>query len=132
MKKLISTAFFLCALAGSAFSQNICTAAFLNNKMIVDQYTKTGYKNEISLKATGDLTVSAVQLSANESKALESISFQVAIKEKGTQTITFFSKENFMKVDVKKVLSECKKGDQIVLMAVDKKYDLPHNEILVK
>ncbi len=132
MKKLISTAFFCCALAGSAFSQNICTAAFLDNKMIVDKYTKTGYKNEISLNATGNLTVNAVSLAANENKAIESIPFQVAIKEKGTQTITFFSKENFMKVDVQKVLSECKKGDQIVLMALDKKYDLPHNEILVK
>ncbi|GAB3524708.1 hypothetical protein GCM10027442_53040 [Emticicia fontis] len=100
--------------------------------MIVDQYTKTGYKNEISLKATGDLTVNTVNLSPTESKAVDKIPFKIAIKEKDTQTITLFSKEDFMKVDVQKVLSQCKKGDQIVLLTTDKQYALPHNEILVK
>lgn len=132
MKKLIAVAFFCCAFAQFGFSQHICSAAFLGNKMIVDQYTKTGYKNEISLKATGDLTVNTVDLSPTESKAVDKIPFKVAIKEKDTQTITLFSKEDFMKVDVQKVLSQCKKGDQIVLLTLDKQYALPHNEILVK
>jgi len=132
MKKIITVAFFCCAFAQVGFSQHICSAAFLGNKMIVDQYTKTGYKNEISLKATGDLTVNIVDLSPTESKAVDKIPFEVAIKEKDTQTITLFSKEDFMKVDVQKVLSQCKKGDQIVLLTLDKQYALPHNEILVK
>lgn len=132
MKKLIATAFALCAFAQVGFSQQVCSAAFLNNKMVVDQYTKEGYKNEIALNATGDLTVNTVELSAKENKAVTRIPFKVAIKEKDTNTIVLFSKEDFMKVDVKKVLSECKKGDQIVLLTLDKKYALPHNEILVK
>ncbi|WP_460474988.1 hypothetical protein [Emticicia fontis] len=132
MKKLITIAFFCCAFSQACFSQHICSAAFLGNKMIVDQYTKTGYKNEISLKATGDLTVNTVNLSPTESKAVDKIPFKIAIKEKDTQTITLFSKEDFMKVDVQKVLSQCKKGDQIVLLTTDKQYALPHNEILVK
>jgi len=132
MKKLIVTAFALCAFSQVGFSQHFCSAAFLNNKMVVDQYIKEGYKNEISIKATGNLTVNTVELSNKESKAVEKIPFRVAIKEKDTQTITLFSKDEFMQVDVKKVLSQCKKGDQIVLLTLDKKYALPHNEILVK
>ncbi|WP_259016058.1 hypothetical protein [Emticicia fluvialis] len=132
MKKLFATAFFCCALAASAFSQQICSAAFLGNKMVVDQYTKTGYKNEIAIDAKGELTVNTVSLSATESKPVNPIPFKVAIKEKETRTITLFSKEDFMKVDVQKVLSSCKKGDQIVLLTLDKQYALPHNEILVK
>ncbi|MFD2520887.1 hypothetical protein [Emticicia soli] len=132
MIKLIATAFVLCAFAQVGFSQHVCSAAFLNNKMVVDQYTKEGYKNEIALNATGDLTVNTVELSAKENKAVTRIPFKVAIKEKDTNTIVLFSKEDFMKVDVKKVLSECKKGDQIVLLTLDKQYALPHNEILVK
>ncbi len=132
MKKIIAAAFFCCAFSNIAFSQHICSAAFLGSKMIVDKYTNTGYKNGVSLKATGDLTVNTVDLSPKESKAVDRIPFKVAIKEKETQTITLFSKEDFMKVDVQKVLSQCKKGDQIVLLTLDKQYALPHNEILVK
>ena len=132
MKKLITAAFLCFAVSSVSFGQHVCSAAFLGNKMIVDQYTKTGYKNEISFNATGDLTVNTVDLSPTQSKALDQIPFKVAIKEKETQTITLFSKEDFMKVDVKKVLSQCKKGDQIVLLTLDKQYALPHNEILVK
>ncbi len=132
MKKLITAAFLCFGVSTISFSQHVCSAAFLGNKMIVDQYSKTGYKNEISLKATGDLTVNTIDLSPTENKAVDRIPFKVAIKEKETQTITLFSKEDFMKVDVQKVLSQCKKGDQIVLLTLDKQYALPHNEILVK
>ena len=132
MKKLIATAFAFCAFSQVGFSQHVCSAAFLNNKMVVDQYVKEGYKNEISINATGSLTVNTVELSAKENKAVEKIPFRVAIKAKETKTITLFSTDEFMQVDVKKVLSQCKKGDQIVLLTQDKQYALPHNEILVK
>jgi hypothetical protein len=132
MKKIIAVAFFCCAFSHAGFGQQICSAAFLANKMIVDKYTDKGYKCELSLNATGHLTVNTVALSPKESKSADRIPFKIAIKEKETQTITFFSKEDFMKVDVKKVLSECKKGDQIVLLTTDKQYALPHNEILIK
>lgn len=132
MKKLIAVVFFNCALSQVGFSQHICSAAFLGNKMVVDKYTNEGYKNEISLNAIGELSVSTVELSPKENKAVDKIPFKVAIKEKDTKTITLFSREDFMKVDVQKVLSQCKKGDQIVLLTLDKQYALPHNEILVK
>ena len=132
MKKLIAVAFFCCAFSTFSYGQHICSAAFLGSKMIVDQYTDKGYKNEIALNATGELSVSTVYLDKNESKAVDRIPFKIAIKEQGTKTITMFSREDFMKVDVQKVLSQCKKGDQIVLLTLDKQYALPHNEILVK
>ncbi|RFS16437.1 hypothetical protein [Emticicia sp. C21] len=132
MKKLIATILCCCAFAQVGFSQHICSAAFLGNKMIVNQYTDKCYKNELPLNATGELSVSTVYLDKNESKAVDRIPFKIAIKEQGTKTITMFSREDFMKVDVQKVLSQCKKGDQIVLLTLDKQYFLPHNEILVK
>lgn len=132
MKKLIAAAFFCCAFSQVGFSQHICSAAFLGKKMIVNQYTDKCYKNELPLNATGELSVSTVYLDKNEGKAVDRIPFKIAIKEQGTKTITMFSREDFMKVDVQKVLSQCKKGDQIVLLTLDKQYFLPHNEILVK
>jgi hypothetical protein len=132
MKKIIAAVFFCCAFSTFGFSQHICSAAFLGNKMVVDKYTNEGYKNELSLKATGELTVNTVYLDANESKAVDKIPFKIAIKEQETKTITMFSREDFMKVDVQKVLSQCKKGDSIVLLTLDKQYALPHNEILIK
>jgi len=134
MKKLnqIIIAIFCCCMSTLSFSQHVCSAAFLGNKMIVDKYTDKGYKNQLPISASGLLTVNTVDLSPTASKAIDKIPFKVAIKDKATQTLTMFASENFLQVDVKKVLEKCKKGDKIVLMTTEKQYALPHNEILVQ
>ena len=136
MKKLVSLLLLVASvsLATPSLAQqsfNSCSAAFVGNKMVVDAYTPKG-KCRLSDKATGELTVQTVDLSPTESKALGKINFKVAIRDKATGTLHMYSNETYRKVPVQRVLSTCKKGDQIVLLTVDKRYALPHNEIVVQ
>ncbi|MEZ0541319.1 hypothetical protein [Fibrella arboris] len=108
-----------------------CSAAFVGKKMVVDTYTPAG-KCQLAAAATGTLTVQTVALSTTESKAVDPIDFKVAIRDKATGTLHLYSEETYRRVPVENVLARCKKGDQIVLLTVDTRYALPHNEILVQ
>lgn len=136
MKQVVSLLLLAASvsLASSSFAQqsfNSCSAAFVGDKMVVDAYTPKG-KCRLSDKTTGELTVQTVELSPTESKAIDKIDFKVAIRDKATGTLHMYSNETFRQVPVQRVLSTCKKGDQIVLLTVDKRYALPHNEIVVQ
>ncbi len=130
MTKVIRLALFLfcCATFNSAFSQS-CTAAFLDNKIVVDEYTTTG-KCSLPATATGKLTVCTADLSPTSSVAVDKITFKIAIRNQ-TNTLVMYSDKDFREVDIQKVLSKCRKGDHIVLLTLDNGYALPHNEILV-
>lgn len=135
MKKL---SVFVVALICTGFSQALyaqhsfsnCSAAFISNKMVVNEYSDKG-KCAISTKASGLLTVSTVNLSPKENKAVDPLSFKVAIRDKNTGTLTMFSDVKYKQVEVKEVMSKCKKGDKIVLLTLDPQFALPHNEILI-
>ncbi|GAB4029987.1 hypothetical protein [Spirosoma gilvum] len=134
MKNTLVIALLVCTVSTFSFGQqafNNCSAAFLGNKMIVDQYTPKG-KCSVSATATGKLTVNTVDLSPTESKAVEPIPFIVAIRDKNSQTLTRYSKGEVKRVNIQNVLAKCRKGDHIVLLTVDNQYALPHNEILVR
>jgi hypothetical protein len=136
MKQVVSSLLLTASvsLAHSSLAQqsfNSCTAAFVGDKMVVDAYTPKG-KCRLSDKATGELTVQTVALSPTENKALDKIDFKVAIRDKTTGTLHMYSNSTFRQLPVQRVLSTCKKGDQIVLLTVDKRYALPHNEIVVQ
>ncbi len=98
--------------------------------MLVNEYSPSG-KCTVSITQKGDLTVSTVELSSTESKAIDPIMFQVAIRDKNTGTLTMVSKEKTQKIEIQKVLEKCKKGDYIIVLTDNDKYALPHNEILV-
>lgn len=110
---------------------NTCAAAFLDNKMVVDAYTDKG-KCLLPSTATGQLTVCTVELSPTASKAVDKTTFKVAIRDKATKTLHLYSNEAFKQIEVRDVLTKCRKGDHIVLLTVDDLYSLPHNEILVQ
>ncbi|MBN8821959.1 MULTISPECIES: hypothetical protein [unclassified Spirosoma] len=134
MKNTLITALLVCASSAIGWSQQTfshCSAAFLGNKMIVDQYTTKG-KCIVPATATGELTVNTVELSSTKSKAVESIPFMVAIRDKNSQTLTRYSKAEVKRVNIRNVLAKCRKGDHIVLLTVGNQYALPHNEILVR
>lgn len=116
-------------MAQSAF--NTCSAAFLGNKMIVDEYTTKG-KCSLPAKSTGELTVNTVDLSPTESKAIKQIPFKIAIRDQHTKTLMLYSNDNFKRVSIQNVLTKCRKGDHIVLLTTNTQYALPHNEILVR
>lgn len=122
-----------CLLSGMSLAQGAfqnCTAAFLGSKMVVNEYSTTG-KCRLPATATGELTLCTVDLSPTTSKAVDKIDFSIAIRDKETGTLTMFSGETFRQVPVQTVLAKCRKGDHIVLLTLDRRYALPHNEILV-
>ncbi|HAD14737.1 MAG TPA: hypothetical protein DCF33_20105 [Saprospirales bacterium] len=116
------------AQAQEPFSQ--CTAAFLNKKMVVDEYSPTG-KCSLPQNATGTLTVCTADLSPERSVPLEKIRFKIALKKQQANTLIMFSEMTYKEVNIEKVLTQCQPGDNIVLMTLDNRYSLPHHEILV-
>ena len=130
----LTFAFFGSLVSTICFGQqsfNSCTAAFLNNKLVVDEYTTKG-TCILPISATGKLSVCTVDLSPMETKMVDKIPFRIAIRDKATQTLLMFSKDDIKQIDVQNVLAKCKKGDHIVLLTVDNQYAMPHNEILVQ
>ncbi|MFD2571024.1 hypothetical protein ACFSUS_10295 [Spirosoma soli] len=116
-------------LAQSNFQQ--CTAAFIDSKMVVNEYSPTG-KCTLPLTSTGELSVQTVELSPTSTKALDKIVFRVAIRDKDTKTLFMYSSDEYRQIPLRNVLTKCQQGDHIVLLTVDKQYSLPHNEILVR
>ena len=132
MKNLIIIAILLfsnISFAQDKFSN--CSAAFLDNKMIVEKYEPSA-KAHISKSATGELTVCTANISETETKAVDKIPFSIAIKDGKTGTIMLDSKKPITKFDLSIILAKCKKGDSIVLLTDNEQYALPHNEILVE
>ncbi|AKD55732.1 hypothetical protein [Spirosoma radiotolerans] len=126
----------LCSLCTVSFAQqkqpfSTCSAAFIDSKMIVNLFQPTG-QCRLSPKASGELTVKTIALSSTESKPLNKIPFTVAIRDKATNTLHMYSRKPMCQIPVQRVLANCKKGDNIVLLTVSNRYALPHNEILVK
>lgn len=133
MKKQLLLAAVGLLFSGICFGQhsfNNCSAAFLNNKMVVDTYANTG-KCRLTSAASGELTVQTVNLSKTESKGVCKLPFSVAVRDRETKTLLLVTKQKVKQIDVQKVLKKCKKGDRIVVMTHDAQYALPHNEIEV-
>jgi hypothetical protein len=136
MKKMIVV--FMIALLAESYGQDTfssCSAVFINDQMIVDEYSASA-KAKISKDAVGWISAGAVNLgdvSKGEKKAevTEKLEFGVAIKDANTGTIILFSTKTLKKIEAEKVLSKCKKGDSIIIMTTDNTFALPHNEILV-
>lgn len=126
-------ALLCCFQAVVCFSQEMftnCTAAFLDDRIVVDAYTPEG-RCIIAENATGMLTVWTADLSPTQSIAKDKVRFMIAIRDKNTGTLVMYSEDVYKKIDIRKVLAKCQKGDRIVLLTLDREYALPHNEILL-
>lgn len=127
------------AIAQTGFSQtsNVqekftnCAAAFLDDQLVVDEYSPTG-KCVLSKNATGTLTVCTADLSPEKSFPTGKLRFMVGIRDANTKTICMYSKSVIKTADISKIMEKCKVGDSIVLMTMEDEYALPHHEILVK
>jgi hypothetical protein len=108
-----------------------CTAAFLDNKMIVDDYSPSG-KCVLSATSKGLISVATVQLSAESSLPEDRLSFMVAIRDGNTHTLMMYSRKVYKEVEISDILARCQKGDAIVLLTMDDEYAMPHNEILIQ
>ena len=124
---------FLVSALNPSFAQRDftnCSAAFLNNKMIVTEYSNKG-KSTVSEKSTGELKVCTAEIGNEKSKPVEKILFKVAIRDKKSKTLVMYSDKTFKQIEIQNILKKCKKGDLIFLMTTDNRYALPYNEILV-
>ncbi len=108
-----------------------CAAAFLNKTMVVDEYSTTG-KCVVVASFTGELTIRSAEMMDDETvKAGDKIPFKIAIRDGGSKTLLSFSDQTYREIDIQKVLAQCKKGDHIVLLTLEREWALPHSEILV-
>lgn len=108
-----------------------CAAAFLNQNMIVNEYTTTG-KCVVDASAKGTLTVRPAEIMESDSvKAGEKISFKIAIRDGNSKTLMSFSDKIYQEIPLQEVLTQCKRGDYIVLLTLEREWALPHSEILV-
>lgn len=132
-KGLFFTTVFLLALANLYGQGNFsnCAAAFLDQKMVVNEYTTEG-KCVVDAAAKGMLTLRPAELTDGKTvKAGEKISFKIAIRDGNSKTLWLFSEKTYQEIALPEVLSQCKKGDSIVLLTVEREWALPHSEILV-
>lgn len=135
MKKyLFAAIIFLAAFETAVSAQNRfnnCSAVFLNQKLVVDDYSPTG-KCVVKSTDTGQLTVSTATFENDKWLAGEKIDFKITVRDGRTKTMLSFSNETYHTIDIKKVLAKCQKGDYILISIVKDEYALPHNEILVE
>ncbi|MFN7116506.1 MAG: hypothetical protein ACK4TA_06870 [Saprospiraceae bacterium] len=126
-----------CLLVGNLLAQHgknnfsNCAAAFLNQNMIVNEYTTEG-KCVVDLTAKGELTLRPAELTdAKTVKAGDKIPFKIAIRDGDSKTLLLFSEKTYREIPIQEVLAQCKKGDSIVLLTLEREWALPHSEILV-
>ncbi len=133
-KHIVAAVFLVFFLKTDLSAQNKfseCSAIFLNQKMVVDDYSPNG-KCLLKANAKGTLTVSTAIFENDKWRAEEQIGFKVTIKDGSTKTLLSYSEVSFTKIDIQTILSKCKKGDSILISVLKDKYALPHNEILVE
>jgi hypothetical protein len=128
--KILLLVLLYTAFSSLAFGQN-CSAAFVDNKIVVNEYTPEG-KCVLPAVTTGILTVQTASLSPEESIPTGKLSFQVAIRNHQYNTLCMYSKDTYRQIAIEKVLAKCQKGDHIVLLMLEEGYALPHHEILVQ
>ncbi len=128
--KILAFLLFCSAVTSLALGQN-CSAAFINDNIVVNEYTPEG-KCILNANATGQLTVQTASLSPTESIPTGKLPFQVAIRSEAFNTLRMYSKDTYHQVAIEKVLSKCQKGDHIILLMLEEGYALPHHEILVQ
>ncbi|MBL7827938.1 MAG: hypothetical protein JNJ57_15015 [Saprospiraceae bacterium] len=110
-----------------------CSAAFLNDKLVVDEYSPTG-KCMLDSTAQGKLTVCTAYLDSDKEKCrpVQLIKFKIAIRDANTKTLMMYSDKTYEKIEISEVMKNCRRGDSIVLLTFKDEYALPHNEILVQ
>lgn len=119
----------LTASAQDSFSN--CAAAFLDGRLIVDEYSPSG-KSVLAASATGTFTVCTASLTETGGTPVDQIEFFVAIRDGNTGTLTMFTKKAVKEMDLVDIMSRCTAGDQLVVITTDEEYALPHNEIIIQ
>lgn len=140
--KFLFPLFLLCSLFNTSYAQTDwtdineffsadyreCAVIFYDGKMLVDEYTPEG-KCKVLPRQSGKLSLRTLGSSKTGCRSAELLSFRIAIRNKETNTLWMYSDQIFQEIYLDNVIQECKKGDTILIMTVDKRYSLPHHEI---
>jgi len=108
-----------------------CSVVCLNDSWIPESYN-VGAKCAIKYESSGIISVHETdEITAKKDyNRADFIPFKVAIYKKKIGTLVLFSEESYIRLDVQKVLAQCQKGDQImVILDNTEKYSLPHHRI---
>lgn len=76
----------------------------------------------------GDITLKIVD-SAERLTAIETPTFQIAIKDNKTGTQRMISDKVYSKISAEEIVSKCQEGESIIILTTDRKYALPSNTI---
>ena len=136
MKKIILPILFTALLVLYANAQaesgnRSCSVVCLNDQWVPESYSVHA-KTAIPLNAKGILSVHETLdvEDRNQFKQKDFIDFKVAIFKKEFGSLVSFSEDTYQELDVREVLSQCDKGDQILILLIDKdRYSLPHYQI---
>ncbi|MBK7871066.1 MAG: hypothetical protein IPJ74_10445 [Saprospiraceae bacterium] len=97
-----------------------CAAIFLNQNMLVNEYSPEG-KCIVDANTKGELSLHAADMSNDKvTKASEKITFKVAIRDRDSKTLMLFSEKSYQEINIQDVLAQCKKGDFIVLLTLER------------
>lgn len=108
-----------------------CAAIFINQSMLVNEYSPEG-RCIVDANTKGELSLHAADMSNGKvTKASEKIPFKIAIRDRDSKTLMLFSEKSYQEINIQDVLAQCKKGDFIVLLTLEREWALPHSEILV-
>lgn len=107
-----------------------CAAIFYKGQMLVNDYSPDG-KCKLENNMKGRLTLSTVHLSPIGATPTKNIGFMVSIIDNETGTSWLFSDKILREVELEDILMQCRNGDKIQFLTVDKTISLPHNEIEV-
>lgn len=120
------------AQSGAPVNQS-CSVVCLDDRWIPESYN-VGAKTIINYESEGVISVhetNAVSDRDNYNRE-DFISFKVAIFKDKYDTMISYSDKSYEKVDVQKVLSQCERGDEIIIILDDPdKFSLPHHRIKI-
>ena len=61
--------------------------------------------------------------------AMDTPVFQIAIKDNKTGTLRMFSDKVYTEINAETIVEQCKEGESIIILTIDRKYALPQNVI---
>jgi len=103
--------------------------AILHNGVPITSYWDTKSELELSVEKTGTLSVSTVDRTNKEYKAMKPVGFLLGIKNHRTNALWMYSNEVLYKIDVDEIGKKCEYGDQLIFITVDRKHQLPKHQL---
>lgn len=86
---------------------------------------------QVDIMKKGVLSVATIDRSGGEYLPVKQVGFKIAIEEYHSNGLSMFSEETYYEIDVEEVLKSCNMGDKIILITVEKRYQLSRHELIV-